>query len=373
MVGAGISGLAAAIGLQADGHEVTVYERRRDPNPDSAGLSLFRNAFEALDLLGIGDTVRAVSSDAITTMRAGQRTPSGAWLVRVPAEAVRSLRSVHRHELHKALIGALAKGSFRAASAAKVSPDGAPRLTVGEGVEHFDLVVAADGLRSQARAVLRLDPGLRYAGYTVWRGITTGAVDLREEAGETWGRGRVFGVLPLPDDRVYWFGTLSTAANAVFEDEHARVQSEFAGWHYPVEACIASTSPSGVLRHDVYDLASPLATFVKDRTVLLGDAAHAMTPNLGQGAGQGLEDAATLTVLLRGASAAELRSVLERYSAMRTGRTASLLRRSRFTGRIAQARGPVTTTLRNAALKSLPGKLLGTASQRLHRWPIPSE
>ena len=85
--------------------------------------------------------------------------------------------------------------------------------------------------------------------------------------------------------------------------------------------------PSGVAEHDIYDVVKPLSSFTRGRTVLLGDAAHAMTPNLGQGAGQALEDAATLALLLRGASADELGAVLARYSEIRRKRTGPIVRR----------------------------------------------
>ncbi|QIM15759.1 hypothetical protein G7067_03950 [Leucobacter insecticola] len=113
------------------------------------------------------------------------------------------------------------------------------------------------------------------------------------------------------------------------------------------------------------DLASPL------RAVLLGDAAHAMTPNLGQGAGQGIEDAATLVALLRGAGSAELTERLARYSALRCPRTAAILRRSRAVGKTAQAANPVFVSLRDLALTLMPGGVMGAVSTRVQRWQPP--
>ncbi|GAA1316412.1 FAD-dependent monooxygenase [Leucobacter albus] len=371
VIGAGVGGLVAAAGLQADDHEVTVFERRASPSPDGAGLTLFSNAFEALDMLGLGDAVRAVSSDAIATMRAGQRHPSGSWLVTVPPSAVASLRSVHRVELHRALSGQLRDGTIRAGAAARVASGGSPSVTVGTRTEQFDLVVVADGARSANRAALGMDPGLRYAGYTAWRGVTSEPVDINGEAGETWGRGQLFGIVPLPDGRVYWFGTLNTAPGTTFADEHEAVTRHFAGWHAPIHHCLAATHPAAVIRHDIYDLARPLDTLARGRTVLLGDAAHAMTPNLGQGAGQGIEDAATLALLLRDTRPSELGAALARYSTLRQKRTRAIMQRSRMAGRVAQASGPVAAALRNTALRLTPGRVLGAVSQRLHSWPRP--
>lgn len=368
VIGAGIGGLTAAAGLVADGHEVVVYERRDEPGAVGAGLTLFGNALGALDAIGLGDTVRRVSSDAIARMRAGQRAPSGDWLVSMPSAMVPTLRSLHRAELHRVLVETLPAGSLRLGQSVTVAENGQPVVTLGGAVEEFDLVIAADGLRSDARARLGLDRGVRYAGYTAWRGVTASGVDVEGEAGETWGRGRIFGIVPLPDDRIYWFATESTAARQHADDERAAVRERFGNWHPPILACIDATPPGAVLRHDIYDLARIPTSFVQDRTVLLGDAAHGMTPNLGQGAGQAIEDAATLTLLLRNGS---LDAALSRYDNLRRKRTRAIWRQSRQMGKVAQASHPFGAGIRDALLRAAPPAFLARATQSIQRWAEP--
>lgn len=368
VIGAGIGGLTVAAGLSVDGHEVVVYERRDEPGAAGAGLTLFGNAFGALDALGLGDAVRQVSDDAIVGMRAGQRTPSGDWLVSMPSALAPTLRSLHRAQLHRALVEALPGGSLRLGRSVAVAADGQPVVTVDGAEEWSDLVIAADGLRSDARARLGLDRGVRYAGYSAWRGVTASGVDVEGEAGETWGRGRIFGIVPLPDDRVYWFATESTAAGQHAEDEREAVRERFGHWHPPIHACIDATPAEAVLRHDIYDLARIPATFVKGRTALLGDAAHGMTPNLGQGAGQAIEDAATLTLLLR---SDELGAALSRYDELRRKRTRAIWRQSRQMGKVAQASHPVGARIRDALLRATPPAFMGRATQSIQRWTEP--
>ncbi|MGD9430808.1 FAD-dependent monooxygenase [Arthrobacter russicus] len=368
VIGAGIGGLTVAAGLGADGHEVVVYERRDEPGAVGAGLTLFGNAFGALDAIGLGDTVRRASSDAIARMRAGQRTPSGDWLVSMPSAMVPTLRSLHRAELHRALVDALPAGSLRLGQSAAVAAGGEPVVSVDGAEERFDLVIAADGLRSDARALLGLDRGVRYAGYTAWRGITGSGVDVHGEAGETWGRGRIFGIVPLPDERIYWFATESTAAGQHADDEREAMQERFGDWHSPILTCIDSTPTGAVLRHDIYDLARIPASFAKGRTVLLGDAAHGMTPNLGQGAGQAIEDAATLTLLLRND---EPDAALSRYDALRRRRTRAIWWQSRQMGRVAQASHPIGAGIRDALLRVTPPASMGRATQSIQRWTAP--
>lgn len=376
IIGAGIGGLAVAAGLQTDGHEIIVFERQGNPGAEGAGLTLFGNAFEALDALGLGDTVRRISSGeipggSVASVRLGEQRASASRLVTAPRRAVASMRSIHRVELHRALAGRLQPGTLRPMSTALVAPDGSPQVTVDSRTEGFDLVIAADGIRSRSRISLGLDTGLRYAGCTAWRGITGRPIDMSGSAGEFWGRGEVFGLVPLPDGRVYWYGTANAVAGTEFSDDHEAARQRFAAWSNLIGACIAATPPDAVIRHDIYDVAEPLPSFVRGRTVLLGDAAHAMTPNLGQGAGMGIEDAATLALLLRGADSSRLGARLERYDESRRKRTAGVLLRSRFAGKVAQAAHPVAVALRNAALRMLPSAVLGAASARIQRWPQP--
>lgn len=372
IVGAGIGGLVAAAGLQRDGHEVAVFERKVQPGAIGAGLSLFGNAFAALDAVGLGGVVRALASEQVAEFTAGQRSPSGRWLMVMPPRAVSSLRVVHRADLHSALLGALRPGTLRCGDAVFVAHDGTPTLTIGAVEEHFDLVVAADGIHSHARSTLGLDTGLRYAGYTAWRGVTHTRIDVHGEAGEAWGRGKRFGIVPLADGRVYWFATQSLPPGTAFQDDHREALDRFGSWHDPIRELMENTSAAEVLRNDIYDLARPLASFHRGATVLLGDAAHAMTPDLGQGAGQAIEDAATITLLLRGATKnGHIADAVRVYDHARRPRAQMIARRSRAAGRVAQLSSPIPATMRDTMLALAPGALLAGATARIQHWTPP--
>ncbi len=374
VIGAGIAGLVVACSLQRMGHEVTVYEHRLDPNVDGAGLTLFGNAFAALDAAGLGEEIRRITDTSLGSLKTGQRTPGGTWLTTMPPVTTGQLRSVHRVTLHETLMRLLAQGTVQTGMHAAVATDGAPRIALGSTTATFDLVIVADGLRSSNRGRLGLDTGIQYSGYTAWRGVTSKPVDLAGAAAETWGSGGIFGVVPLPDKKLYWFGTRNLPADTVFEDDYQAVQETFADWHDPIPACIAATDPEDVLRHDVYDLRKPLSTFTRGKTVLIGDAAHAMLPNLGQGAGQGIEDAVTLALLLGPAPTDnDVSAALARYSRLRRRRTTRLWRQSRQMARVAQAAGPVAVRARNFGMKLTPTQLIGPLTQRFHTWDSPTD
>lgn len=383
VVGAGIGGLCAAVGLQRAGSEVVVYERASQLKPIGSGLSVFPNGITALDSLGLGRQFRRITAGDAARLDAGQRRPDGGWLARLPEDAVSGLRVVHRAELHEMLVTALQPGSLQlGTTVSEVREDG--RTVDIEGrdsrprSERFDVVVAADGINSVIRRSWPGDPGLRYSGYSSWRGVTHRPVDLLGAAGETWGRGLRFGLAPLRDGRVYWFAVATMPADEKVDDEYARVRELFGTWHAPIPALLDATDPKDVFRHPISDLAQPLPTFRRGSCVLLGDSAHAMTPDLGQGANQAMEDAATLTALLapvarnEAPAAAALDLALATYDRLRRERTQPIARRARALGALAHVPSRAGVLLRNAVMRVTPPSALGKQAKTVQTWSPPS-
>jgi len=364
VAGAGIAGLSAARALVQAGWRVQVLEQAARLDPVGAGLTLWPNAVRALDALGV--PLREGASRPGTS---GLRASSGRWLSRsdttgYPARYGAPLVAVHRADLQQALLDSLpADTVILGARVADLHQDAAgATVEHGAGPSRADLVVLADGLTSATRhLVAGAAPRPRYAGYTAWRGVTEPGAHVPDLRGttESWGRGERFGIVPLADGRTYWFATANTAehrrAPGGAAGEHAEVLRRFRGWHAPVAQVLAATAPGSVLRHDVYDLQPDPTTYVRGRLVLLGDAAHAMTPNLGQGACQALEDAATLGALLR--TEADVDPALARYDALRRPRAQLLTRRSRQVGAVAQLSGRPATTARELVMRATPGSV----------------
>lgn len=379
IIGAGIGGLCVAAGLQRAGAEVVVLERADEVRAGGSGLSVFANGIRALDALGLGDAFRAVTARS-EGLRAGQRRPSGAWLSTFPADAIAELRVVDRADLHGLLLDAVADGTVRTGRrVVSVHANGVVEIVqagpagVNRTWERFDLVIGADGLRSAVRAGWREDPGVAHAGYATWRGITAAPVDLEGEAGETWGVGSRFGIAPLADGRVYWFGVHTADAGA--SGDPSLLRELFGRWHRPIPELISATDPAEIQYHPIEELRADLPTFVHDRVVLLGDAAHAMTPNLGQGGGTAMEDAATLAALIAripGADSGDvslsLEQALRRYDDLRRPRTQRIAARARAIGRLAHVPGPLLCAARDLVIRAMPAAALRRQVAGIQNW-----
>lgn len=338
VVGAGIGGLAAAVALHRRGIDVAVLERAGEPNVGGAGLSLWPNALRSLDCLGIGDQVRrqaALGGDS------GIRRPDGRWLGRtrlagaIEARFGDPLVIVHRAALAHLLASQLPSGAVRYATTVTGLQPGesavAASVHTGDGSQQADLIVAADGIRSTLRTDLFPGaPGPRYAGYTAWRMIVDDPGGIK--AAETWGTGgQRFAILPLADGQCYCYATADIPAGTAFEDDAAELRRRFAGWHAPIGALLAPLTRHDVLRNDIEEL-PPLPAMHRGRVAMLGDAAHAMTPDLGQGACQAIEDAVVLAALVDPADPTAVTAALDRYTAARLPRTTAIAHKSHKSG-----------------------------------------
>jgi 2-polyprenyl-6-methoxyphenol hydroxylase-like FAD-dependent oxidoreductase len=357
IIGAGPGGLTAAIALRRVGFEPIVFERAAALREIGSGLTLWPNALRALAWLDLDEPIRSISrSSGGMTMR----TWRGDALFDMSAATLEQHFggagvALHRAELQALLLETLGAERVQLDHSCigyQQDETGVTALFERGLTARGAILVGADGIKSRIRSQLIGASALKYAGCTVWRGIAE--YPLHSCVGQTsMGPGSQFGFFPMTRDRVYWFGSANAAEGAPDQPGGRKREliRRFQDWHAPIRALIEATDEAVILRNDIYDH-DPLSRWSDGCVTLLGDAAHPITPNMGQGACLAIEDAVVLARCLE--AAPNSRAALQAYQAQRMQRTASITLQSRRMGQIGQWRHPLVCWLRNQMIKRTP-------------------
>lgn len=379
IVGAGIGGLALAQGLNRTGEQVTVIEQQPKPQPAGAGLILSSNAVRIIDHLGFGDDIRAQGCPLAFMRLTDAQGQHLQEVETAPHPLAGPTLALQRTALHQVLLTGIQDGVRYGVTTKSIRerPDGVDVQFSDGRVESYDVVIGADGLHSHVRSLCFEHAAgrtaCRYAGYTTWRMVIQGAYKATG-ATEMWGVGRRLGVVPLGHDLTYLYFTANMPAqvrSSLAPPETARwLQTHFAPFGGIAPELLARLeSCPAIIRTDVHEVRLP--QWVSQRVGLLGDAAHAMTPNLAQGAAMSLEDAYVLMRAL--ISSHSVSDALRLYQRERRVRVCRLQRQARWLGWMGQHPSLVTSVIRNQALRLLPA-FLQRRQTRAMTWggPIPA-
>ena len=359
VVGSGVAGVTAAHALLQIDWDVTVFEKAPDVRKlyVGSGIHLWNNTMRAVKMLEMDDRVAAVSGRGAVVENMKFFTPKGRLLANVKTgELGRKIGGdcvgVNRAELLPALAEALPPGTIEPNSElASYEHDGSSvtiRLADGRE-ERGDVLVGADGLHSTVRRLMLggLEPP-RYSGYTIWQGMITKASTELAPLGDfplVYGPGLRFCYYRVDDDRLYWFAVANAEEGGTDgPGVRAKLEEMFKGWMYPVGAIIETTDEEVIHRRDLYDR-DPITTWGDGRVTLIGDAAHPMTFDIGQGAGQGIEDAVVLKRCL--AQTDDVAAALRSYEKQRQPRTAHMQKLSRNVGKWGRWKHPAAVAVRN--------------------------
>lgn len=319
VVGGGIAGLALAACLDPGRFRVTVHERREEPASVETSLAMWPEAQRALDEVGILAAVRAAGSEF-----GGMALRDGSGNVLLTARAS-GVIGVSRADLLRLLDAAVPASVARAYGPVASLP--------GPG-----LVVGADGVHSIVRrSVWGEHTKARLTPYLALRGIIDETVPAGG-GGEYWGRGQLFGIAPASRGRTYWYASYRSGLGpgGIDVDEALAVtRGRFCGRAVGIDRVLAAAVPGETLAQRVWTVPFP-GSYQRDGAVLVGDAAHGMTPNLGRGACEALIDAATLADLL---NTRPLPEALRAYNRRRLLRSQALRVASSAMARLALADG----------------------------------
>ena len=344
ILGGGIGGLAAAIALRRVGVESLVLEQAPAIREVGAGLSLWSNAVVALRELGVEEKVVACGSvfETFSSRTSSGRPIAESNFANLAREAGAPCVCIHRAVLQRILLDELDPASVRTGTRCICFEDSTAILESGERIE-ADFLIGADGINSVIRRQLHGEEAPRYEGATCWRGICDPSELLPARTSLlVLGPGTQFGAVPCGSGLVYWFlaknaprGTVQTKADAL---------AACHDWAAPVLDFIQATPEEAVLQNDIVDR-KPLKAWGRGRVTLLGDSAHASTPNLGQGACQAIEDAVTLADCVRGNP--NIEQALRTYERQRISRTTMIVNDSWRAGQLLQTERPLLAAFRD--------------------------
>ena len=363
VVGAGIAGLAAAIALKQARYDVTVVDRALELAPAGAALSLWSNAMTALDALG---AAAPVVQQAAPITKIVAATAQGRAIMTVPMETSPAPRLATRAVLQSALLSTLEQAPLiaRELDAVSKSATHASVRLVGGDVLDADLVIVADGIWSTtATSLLGTMPyAAGYGGVVALSDRMPDPVQAGA-ATEYWGAGDRFGLFDLGGGRAYWF-YMRDGPNSL-PPRHTELLAFAQSFPAAVARAVEATPPDRLIPFDIHAKRPP-GLLGRGRIICVGDAAHAMEPNLGQGACQALEDAVALGAVAQVVAPGE---VLERCEALRLKRIATFVRASAQARLLAQPRSPKLGWVLRQAARAIPDAAHARQVSALHRMP----
>jgi FAD-dependent urate hydroxylase len=303
VVGAGIAGLAVARALVRAGFEVEVVERERAWTETGTGVYLPGNAARALRMLSLE---QAVLERAVVIPRQRLCDHRGRLLTDVDVaelwDGVGPCLALHRADLHSVLLDGARDVSIRIGADLRRLDQQDGAVVVGLGDEapgEYDLVVGADGIHSTVRRLLfGSEAGATPVGQTGWRFVTSCPPEVT-----TWsvmlGKRTAFLTIPIGNDQVYCYCDIVSSPDEQPDEDPGTLFSAFAE---PAPALLDSISDRALMHRSTIEEVA-LDSWTRGRVVLVGDAAHATSPNMAEGAAMALEDALVLAECLSGAEA----------------------------------------------------------------------
>lgn len=336
VIGAGYAGATAARALSLLGAKVTVYEQAREVKEVGAGIGLRPSTMDQFRKLGIFEAIAAVTSPSdhfeILTAQ-GQRILMEEWPEKQAFDA--TTHFVHRGDFIDALLGVLPGGMVKLGHRLTGIVDNGANATAtfDNGVSvTADLIVGADGIRSQVRARLFSDKAPVFAGEHAYRAVIPAASTFGLVADGNlrmyMGRGTKIYVLPLLHRKEVSFDVTCLAADATPNPVSSKEQllKVVAGFDPRLIAITEGLDMRQVNLRAVYDI-DPIPRWHSNAVALIGDAAHAMCHHQGQGANSAILDAGALADALRDANSVP--EALAHYQAQRKPVTDELQRVSR--------------------------------------------
>ncbi len=373
IIGAGIGGLTTAIALQQRNINVNIYESSPTLLPVGAGILVPPNAMAVMDKLGLVD---AVITHGITISKLAIEDTKGKPISLTNASyqsetGKYNTVAIHRGILQKILLEAIKPNTLITDKKCinTTQDHHETHAWFHDGTSHkSDFLIGADGLNSNIRKTLFPKVILRNANQLCWRGVANYSPGQKhqQQLTEVWGNGTRFGYVQINDNEVYWYATKKASLLKNINDKNNTqyLRKEFSEYSNTVLDIINSTKNESIITNHIHDL-PPKSSWGRDRIILIGDAAHPTTPNLGQGGAQAIEDAWALTQHLT--SSNSITKAFQHFYESRHTKANKIIQMSWKIGQASNISNKYLCSLRNLILSTAPTSITQKQSQYIYR------
>jgi len=359
IIGAGIGGLTTAIALEQKGIKTRIFEQAEHIKEVGAGIILANNAMQVYEKLGLRKVIEEngnpISSMNIT--KSNLKPLSKIDLSYFEQKHNTKNIAIHRGKLQQILIDKLKSNKInldhKLTSIVKNENGYDLNFENGNKIQS-STVLGADGLNSIVRQNIFPNNSIRNANQICWRGVTEYElpVKYRNELNEAWGKSERFGFVQIAENKVYWYALKSFKKNKS-EFSINDLHQYFSSYNSIIKDIINSTKKEQVNTAEISDL-KPTNTWFKGNVCLIGDSAHATTPNMGQGACQAIEDAYVFSECLNKYS---ITKTLSEYQKLRLPKAHQVVKTSWIVGKMAHLSNPILIGLRNQMLRLTPSSV----------------
>lgn len=359
IIGAGIGGLTTAIALEQKGIKTRIFEQTEQIRPVGAGIILANNAMQVYEKLGLRKIIEQngnpISSMNITKSNLKPLTKID--LSYFEQKHKTKNIAIHRGTLQQILIKELKSTpinlNHKLTSIAENTNGYYLKFDNGEQIQS-STVLGADGLNSIVRQHLFPNNSIRNTNQICWRGITEYKLPIkfRNELNEAWGKTERFGFVQIAKNKVYWYA-LKSFKKSKNEFSINDLEHYFSKYNSVIKEVLKTTKKEQINTAEISDL-KPTNIWYKENVCLIGDSAHATTPNMGQGACQAIEDAFVLSECI---DKYGITKAFSEYQKLRLPKAHQIVNASWLLGKVAHLKNPILIGLRNQMLRLTPSSV----------------
>ena len=358
IIGGGIGGLTLAIALHQKGMKFRVFEQAPSLDAVGAGIILANNAMQVYEKLGLRPQIEALGHP-IAAMNIRDRDLKGISEMQLDQFerrfGVRNI-AIHRGVLQQLLLSKIPQEFiYLGKQLVDIQQDNGIELAFMDGSQHYSqAVVAVDGIYSTVRRCLFQENTIRKANQICWRGIMEFKLPdpFHRELNECWGLGDRFGFVQISKDKVYWYALQTILKHHEVSKRH-KPDLYFENYHPLVQTILEHTPVEAIHTDGIFDL-KPIHSWTTGCVCLLGDAAHATTPNLGQGACQAIEGAYVLAECLQ---KFPISKAFKNYEKTRIKKAHLVVNASWKIGKMAHVTNPFLAKARNLLMRTIPSRM----------------